>query len=231
MELVRQSNGKRTYKDLLPDGPYYTDEQNAGYLSAIHVKQGSVTMAINPTPPPKATQAATQTALPVPSDEKPHRIDSLSVVQDLDAAKNQVEQWKADTWKVVKPYWGFVMYLFTSFGFILVLAAGLLWYVASSAGNESAVNMYGVPIVGRWLLSVHQMSAGVLMMLVWVITGILLINAFMWIIYTDLPKWLMVVLWALILIFARRITNKIVPNVRVIGGRGFNPGGDLPRLG
>jgi hypothetical protein len=231
MELVRQSDGKRTYKDLLPDGPYYTDEQNAGYLSAIHVKQGSVTMAINPTPPPKATQAATQTAIPVPSQDKPHRIDSLSVAQELDAAKTQVDKWRDDAWQVAKPMWEFVMFVFSRIRMVALLIMGILWFLAKVSSEESAVNMFGTPIIGRWLHSVHQSSAGLLTLLVWIVMIVVIIEAFLRIVYFDMPQWLIVVIFAIFVKFAQKIANWFIPNVRVIGGRGFNPGGDLPRLG
>jgi hypothetical protein len=231
--LNRGGDGKRTYKELLPNGQYYTDEQNSGALLAIQVEYGGKLMAIMPESKPNysATQAATQTALPVPSDEKPHRIDSLSVAQELDAAKTQVDKWRDDAWQVAKPMWEFVMFVFSRIRMVALLIMGILWFLAKVSSEESAVNMFGTPIIGRWLHSVHQSSAGLLTLLVWIVMIVVIIEAFLRIVYFDMPQWLIVVIFAIFVKFAQKIANWFIPNVRVIGGRGFNPGGDLPRLG
>jgi hypothetical protein len=91
--------------------------------------------------------------------------------------------------------------------------------------------MFGTPIIGRWLHSVHQSSAGLLTLLVWIVMIVVIIEAFLRIVYFDMPQWLIVVIFAIFVKFAQKIANWFIPNVRVIGGRGFNPGGDLPRLG
>ena len=219
--LVRESDGRKTYAELLKGGANFSDADDAGKLLGIQtVSVSGVPSVIAPdSGNARKVEANAESARPIP-ETKSGLPDSVTVARDIDEAKTSVEKWKADMWRVVRPYWAFVMYLFSSFFLILLLIGGMAWYVSSTAAGESAMNLHGVPVIGRWLISIHQFGAGTLLIIAWAVVGVLLVNIFLWIVYTGLPTWIMFVLWAIVLGIAKKVTNKIVPNIPVMGGRG-----------
>ncbi|MFN0013617.1 MAG: hypothetical protein ACKVU2_03635 [Saprospiraceae bacterium] len=143
--------------------------------------------------------------------------DSLTVVRNLEEAKEKITGWKGKMWHTVRPVWEFVMWLFSSLIVMLICFGGICRYVAKTAASESLMNSYGRIIVGRWIVSAHQNAAAMLLVVTWVIAIILLLDVFMWLVYLDLPIWTLLVIWFPILWVAEKLTSWLVPNIPVVG--------------
>jgi hypothetical protein len=140
--------------------------------------------------------------------------DSSTLAQSLDGAKQTMTGWKAKLWQSAQPIWEFVMWTFNSLIVLLVCFAGLCRYVAKTAAAESKISPKGRVITGRWIIGAHQNASGLLLIITWFIAIFFLIDIFMWLIYLDLPIWLLVVIWFPTLWLAEKITSWIVPNLR-----------------
>lgn len=143
--------------------------------------------------------------------------DSLTMVRNIEEAKEQITGWKGRMWQTVRPAWEFVMWVFSSLIVMLICFAGICRYVAKTAATESLINSYGRIIVGRWIVSAHQNAAAMLLVVTWIIAIVLLLDVFMWLVYLDLPIWTLLVIWFPILWVAEKLTSWIVPNIPVVG--------------
>lgn len=140
--------------------------------------------------------------------------DSATVAKNMEQAKQSVTGWRAKLWQSVQPIWEFIMWLFNSIIVFLICLGGLFRYVAKTSANESSINKKGKTITGGWIRDAHQNSSGCLLIVTWIIAIFLLIDAFMWLVYLDLPIWLLIVIWFPLLWFAEKLTGWIVPNLR-----------------
>ncbi|MCS7035311.1 MAG: hypothetical protein RMJ33_04620 [Saprospiraceae bacterium] len=145
--------------------------------------------------------------------------DSMTVVRNIEEAKEQITTWKGRLWQTIKPAWEFVMWLFSSLIVILICFAGICRYVAKTAASESLISAYGRIIVGRWIVSAHQNAAAMLLVITWVIAIVLLLDVFMWLVYLNLPIWTLLIIWFPALWVAEKITSWIVPNIPIADGR------------
>lgn len=140
--------------------------------------------------------------------------DSTDIAQSLEGAKTTVTTWRTRLWQSAQPVWEFVMWIFNSVIVLLICFGGLCRYVAKTAAAESRVNRKGRVVVGRWIVGAHQNASALLLLISWVIAIVFLIDIFMWLVYLDLPIWLLVVIWFPVLWFAEKLTDWIVPNLR-----------------
>jgi hypothetical protein len=142
--------------------------------------------------------------------------DSSMIRQKIDGAKETVTGFKAKLWQTAQPVWEFVMWIFNSIIVFLICLGGLFRYIAKTAASETAMNQKGRVVVGRWIASAHENAAGLLLIVTWIIAIFLLLDAFMWLIYLNLPIWTLAVIWFPILWVAEKLTNWIVPNIPVL---------------
>ncbi len=140
--------------------------------------------------------------------------DSATIAKNLDGAKVTVTTWRTRLWQSAQPVWEFIMWIFNSVIILLICFGGLCRYVAKTAAAESRVNRKGRVVVGRWIVGAHQNASAMLLIISWVIAIFFLIDIFMWLVYLDLPVWLLVVIWFPVLWFAEKLTSWIVPNLR-----------------
>jgi hypothetical protein len=140
--------------------------------------------------------------------------DSATIARNLEGAKSTVTTWRTRMWQSAQPIWEFVMWVFNSVIVLLICFGGLCRYVAKTAAAESRVNRKGRVVVGRWVVGAHQNASAMLLIISWVIAIFFLIDIFMWLVYLDLPIWLLVVIWFPVLWFAEKLTSWIVPNLR-----------------
>jgi len=151
--------------------------------------------------------------------------DSAAMVEHIEGAKHKIGLWKTQAWQTAKPVWGLIMYCFSSVFFLLLAVGGILRYLAKSAADESFAEAYGTQIfVGRWLVAIHQNTAGALLLITWACFVVGLLNFFMWLVWLELPVWAIVVIWGIGLWVSGSLTNRIVPNIKPAGssaGRAF----------
>jgi len=233
--LKRGGKGDKTYKQLLRDGISYTDADNAGRLVGITVSgqvieaesAGAVVM------PKKqgrmVSSIATSETRPIP--DALSIPDSVAMEQKLEGVKTQVDKWRSEVWKSIRPVWAFVMWFFTSIlAPVLVLLGGWMRYIAKSAAGEGAVNSWGGSIFGPFMVWVHQNFSASLMVIVWTAATILLFDSFLWLVWWGFSLWSIIPVWLLELWIAQALTNWIVPNVRVISN-GNQAANRFPQIG
>lgn len=160
-------------------------------------------------PPPAFSSSKPKTSISLP--------DSMTVVRNIEDAKEQITGWKGKMWQTVRPIWEFVMWMFSSVIVMLICFGGICRYVAKTAATESLINSYGRIIVGRWIVSAHQNAAAMLLVVTWIVAIVLLLDVFMWLVYLDLPIWTLLIIWFPILWFAEKLTSWFVPNIPVVG--------------
>lgn len=144
--------------------------------------------------------------------------DSMEVAERLDGLKRDITGWKGKMWQSIAPVWEFCMWLFSSIAVFLVSLIFFFRYIAASASNESLVGIYGNVIAGRWMVSVQQNAAVLTLACVWLIAAVLWVNVVLWMVWADLSLWLMVPCAAILAWFAEKVTDWLVPNLRVAGG-------------
>ena len=217
--LSRTADGKATYRTLLQKG-YFSDAANYGSLSAVVITEnGKPATVARYTPATDETgmlsradaSTAKQTSWTLP--------DSARLADRMAESENMVRQWRQKAWAAAAPIWRFIMVIFMSFLPLLIMVGGLLRYVAKTAAGESAVNMWGANVIGGWMLKAHHLSASALLVIKWAVTIVALINVFLYLVWAGLDWWVILVIWFICLWFAEKITNWIVPDVRVIAPR------------
>jgi hypothetical protein len=144
--------------------------------------------------------------------------DSMQVAERLDGLKRDITGWKGKMWQTIAPVWDFCMWFFSSVAVLLVSLIFFFRYIAASAANESLVGIYGNVIAGRWMVSVQQNAAVLTLACVWLIAAVLWVNVVLWMVWADLSLWLMVPCAAVLAWLAEKVTDWIVPNLRVASG-------------
>jgi hypothetical protein len=238
--LKRKGDGRSTYKELLFSEPLFSNEDNAGRLIGVQLLYRGRTETVLPESPdrpgadaevsqpqaqPQQPQSREEAARPnVNIGNNPRARtggglmpDSATLVTKLEGAKGTITDFKATMLKNSRPVWSFVMWIFNSVIIFLICLGGLFRYIAQTAASESAVNIYGRIVVGRWIAAIHQNAAAMLLVITWMIAIVLLIDVFLWLIFLNFPLWLMLVIWFPILWIAEKFTNWIVPNIKVVG--------------
>jgi hypothetical protein len=144
--------------------------------------------------------------------------DSAEIVKKIDVAKDDITAWKSKMWASIKPIWAFIMWIFSSIIVLLICFVGLCRYVAATAANESLITTYGRTIVGGWIVQAQQNAAQATLVVTWVIAIVLLIDFFLWMVWLNLPIWSLLVVWFPVLWLAEKITNWMVPNLKMVDG-------------
>jgi hypothetical protein len=206
--LSRESDGKKSFAELLKDGVGYSDADNAGKLKGI-TENG---VLIRP-------YVRTQSAV-VPESARGFDFagpDSAATVDYLENAKVESLRWNTAFWKVAKPGWEFAIWFMERilFPFILIAIAALR-YIAKTGAGDSAVTLRGAPIFGHMMYYAHQFSAGALMAISWFVVVMMIVHAILRMVWAGFDPWFIVVVTAVILFFAEKITNWIVPNPKII---------------
>ncbi len=230
--LSRTADGKATYKTLLQKG-YFQDGANYGSLSAVVITENG-----KPATVARYTPATDETGMLSRADASTAKPtswtlpDSATIADQAATAEHTVQQWRKKAWAATAPIWRFIMTIFMSLLPLLIMAGGLLRYVAKTAAGESAVNMWGVNVIGGWMLKAHHLSASALLVIQWGVAIVFLIDVFLYLVWAGLDLWIITPIWFTCLWFAERITNWIVPNVRIIAPRPMQPTNiNQPRIG
>lgn len=220
--IKRNADGEKTLVHLLRSAALFNDDPNAGALEAVHIVQGKTVTVLPRMNRERKEQMARPNAAVNIAPTAPARSwnvpDSMTVVNGLEDAKQSVEWWKMKMWKNTRPVWAFVMWIFNSLVIFLICLGGLFRYVAKTAAGESAVNVFGIPVIGTWILRIQQNAAAMMLVITWMVAVVLLIDMFMWMVYLEIPLWTILVIWFPVLWIAEKFTNWIVPNVQVVGG-------------
>lgn len=234
----RTSDGSKTWVQVLEDVYLYDDNKGAGNVKAVehtdkagvktvYKKYQPVAATVQPQQPPAAPQPQTQPQAPTtmtpvtnttPIMGAPLNLDadSTEIADGFKQAEESVLKIRSKLWNWAAPGWVFLMWVFGLLEPLIIMGMSLTWYYASTAAGESAINMYGIPVFGRWIYRFHQGNAAALLVFTWIITTVTLINIFLWLMRLGWSLWLMLVVWIPVLLLARWLTNKLVPNPNVM---------------
>ena len=236
--LERTGDGKFSHKQLLPNAMSYTDDSNAGALLSITVRGERLlpVRATNSQPVTTTTTTPVQqrtgaTAIdPVrprplfnPEQQQPGATpvgafmlpDSNQLAAGVENIKRNYDNLSGRIKSAFGQVWSAVMWVFWSISVMLLGILGICRYIAKSAANESLVSIKGKALVGKWIVSAQQNAAGFTLIITWMIVIIILIDIFLIIVHFLLPLWALIPLWFFILHIADRITDWLVPNLKV----------------
>ena len=230
--IQRIGDGKFTYKELLPQSSYFKDDSNAGELISITVN-GSRIFPVGKEPVTKeiisvSTPAqSTDPVRPRPLFPETGGIrpapsafamipDSATFAGNIEGLKQEYTQSSSKIKAFFGTIWNAIMWVFWSLSTFLLGALGFFRYIAKSAANESLVTVKGKTIAGKWIVDAQQNAAGFTLICAWCIIGFMLIDIFIAIVHFELSLWFTAVLWFAVLAFADKITDWLVPNLKVV---------------
>lgn len=225
--VFRDADGRKDYVDLLKSVPMYRDG-GGGKLIAVYAGDRVVCRA------PRVERTAERDAMrpyraTTAVTDEPVRYsmpDSLTAQEWVDGAKETFSFYQTQAWQSIRPFWGLAMYAFLGLLPLFIAIGGLMKYIAGTARTEG---FYGLSVVGRLILRLHEASSGVSLLIAWAVTVVLLLEAFMLIVYTENSLWLLIFAWLPLAWIAKVLTNWWVPNPPQYGGldegRGYMNGG------
>lgn len=130
--------------------------------------------------------------------------DSATIRGMIEPIKNEGQKIRARIWEAALPFWELCMWVFQSLLFIILCLIGLFWYMATTARQNGNL--------GKFILLTQRWASARVLILCWSVTVVVLINEFLYLIYSGFALWLVVVVWAVSLLIATRITNWVTPN-------------------
>jgi hypothetical protein len=236
--LERTGDGLFTYKQLLPNTRFYTDEDNAGKLINITVGKDRV-FPVRPDETPAAAPIPVNTPVPSADPVRPRPLfaeqseqpsrgfilpDSADLAKSLHDAQTQIETGKKHIVAAGKSVWELVMWFFFQFIGLLIGVVGFCRYIAKTASKESAMNTKGRTIVGGWIMSAQQNAAGLSLVITWFIAAFVLLDIFFMLLALALPVWILLIIWFPVLWVAEKLTDWVVVNPKMIGkGKEYKP--------
>jgi len=147
--------------------------------------------------------------------------DSLEMVERMEGAKDQIEQWKQEAKATGQPVASFLMYLFwNAFWAILLPLGGIFWFLAKYLAAESFATVFGRKIlIGRWMVDAHQTCAVLLLIDVAVCAITLLIAFYFRLVTWNIPIWIAVPIWLFVAWLTYWAAQKFTPNIESGEGR------------
>lgn len=193
--LSRDSDGKKSFAELLKDGVGYSDADNAGRLKGI-TENG---VLIRP-------YVRTQSAV-VGESARPVEFDSMSFARQTEDLKRTLTFWESKMWQGIRPIWSVVMHLFWIIFPLILIACIVCWVWAKTAGSEE-------------FPKIHYGSSRMLTLLILSTWTIFLISAILTIIGMEMGIVGTVFCGSICALIAYKSATWIIPNYRQkIGGR------------
>jgi hypothetical protein len=190
-QLKRFTDGFKTFAQILPEAPGYSDADNAGKLLAVTVN------GVRIAPLQKVAEAS------VPHSEirTYGETDSIGYVKQIEELEKKGTFWQSQMWILIRPMWGLIMHFFW-IGFPLLLAAmGVLWFWAKLSASEE-------------FASLHYRSSKSLTLLVGSTWTVFILNSFFTIVYWELGPVTLTICVGVLAIFAFWSASRIIPNFR-----------------
>jgi len=230
--LKRNGNGK-TYRDLLPDAQFFSNENNAGRLIGILVN-GQTIMPEAPAEKPAVKQASVGELQPIPEGipegQRQTFFESLPDSSELEAMKSSFIRQKVSFGRELAPRQGFLTWFYWNFIAPILLLIGIAsWYVAKAAFSDSAHSRDGVALFGfeisRWGAYCRYIvfSVATINCLVFIID--MLIADY----FGATNMWWWLIKSVVVAIICWKFTAWVVPNP-VVKNVIANGGGNYPRI-
>jgi len=194
--LSRESDGKKTFGELLKDGVGYSDADNAGKLRGI-TENGILIRPYVPAKSAVVPESAREFSIP----------DSISFLEQTENLKKKATFWESQMWQVIKPLWSVVMHFFWILFPLCLVVMGALWFWAKLSASEEFSGL-------------HYKTSKALTLAVGGTWTVFLINGFMTVVSMEMGFVGLVFCTALLCVIAFKSAAWIVPNFRQkIGGR------------
>lgn len=124
-QLMRKSDGVKSFAQLLKEAPGYSDSDNAGKLLSIESNGVKVQSMV------RASVAV------VPESARPFSLpDSISLVDKAEEIKRKATFWESQMWAAIRPLWSVLMHFFWILFPIMIAIMGALWFWAKLSASE-----------------------------------------------------------------------------------------------
>jgi len=152
--LLRNSDGKKTYAQILRDAVQFTDSDNAGALLGIQVNGATVL----PEGKTENSAAAVVPSVPVPGDGGSLWRQAPDSAR-LEALKREMLEGKARFGRELAPRQEFVFWTYRQFALPVLFLLGFIgWLIAKAAYKESLHDSGGFVIFGRRIVDIGHLA-------------------------------------------------------------------------
>jgi hypothetical protein len=195
--LSRESDGKKSFAELLKDGVGYSDADNAGRLKGI-IENGVLIRPYVRTQSAVVPESARQFSMPT---------DSMDWERTFEEVNRTGTFWQGQMWKFIRPMWGTVMHFFWIAFPILLGLIGTFWFLTSWFASEEFASM-------------HYWSSKILVCLIGTVFVVFFWNCFLSLVYQEMNVVGLVLCTFMLAGIALWTAKKLVKNYRQIpGGR------------
>ena len=233
--LKRNGNGK-TYRDLLPDAQFFSNENNAGRLIGILVN-GQTIMPESPAEKPKQPikEASVGELQPIPEGipegQRQTFFESLPDSSEFARMKGDFLREKKMFGRELGAVQDFIMWYYKNFIAPILCLIGLCaWYVAKSAFKESAKSRDGAILWGVSIYSIGSKARHTVFFVVIVNCLVFIVSTLISTYFQDSNLWFWLIKSAIFIYILHIATIWIVPNPTVENVVTNNGGGNYPRI-
>ena len=224
--LLRASDGKKTYAEVLRSAPQFSDADNAGHLLGIQVN-GQTVMPESPKEP-EGGKVET-----LPKSDIPTAGGFWSDVPDsteLERLKAEMLAEKREFGRQLAPRQQFLIWQYRQFIMPILVFIGIVFrFWAASAFAESRYAAAGFLIFGYRIVDIGHMARFVVFIIGGIMATVEIVNDGLQTYFTSNSLWWWIfraILISLVLKFL--FTNWVVPNPRVVDTQGQMGGNFLP---
>lgn len=190
-QLKRFTDGLKTFAQILPDAPGYSDADNAGKLIAITGNS----VRIEP------LQKAAAAGVPHSGIRQYELPDSTGFAEQAEQLKKKATFWESQMWVLIRPLWGLVMHFFWIVFPVLLALMGVLWFWAKLSASEEFAGL-------------HYHSSKSLTLLIGSTWTVFILNSFFTIVYWELGALSLAFCTVILAVFAYWSASRIIPNFR-----------------
>lgn len=245
--LKRNGNGK-TYRDLLPDAQFFSNENNAGRLIGILVNgqtimpepKGDSSPNKGDSSPTKGGSSAVKEAsvgelqpIPegIPEGQRQTFFESLPDSSEFARMKGDFLREKKMFGRELGAVQDFIMWYYKNFIAPILCLIGLCaWYVAKSAFKESAKSRDGAILWGVSIYSIGSKARHTVFFVVIVNCLVFIVSTLISTYFQDSNLWFWLIKSAIFIYILHIATIWIVPNPTVENVVTNNGGGNYPRI-
>lgn len=224
--LLRTSDGRKTYAQILLDAPQFSDSDNAGGLLGIQVN-GETVM-----PEGKKEGAAAAVVPTLPEQSGKTFWQDVPDSSKLEEYKREMLEGKARFGKELAPRQAFLFWTYRRFAMpILFLFALVGWLIAKAAYNESRYDLSGFVIFGNRIADVGHLARYWVFGIAGICFLIEIVNmAVRDFFVSDNLWWWLIKSIGIGIVFYFVFTRLVVPNPRVADTMHNQQGNNFPRL-
>ena len=225
--LLRTSDGKKTYAQILRDAPQFSDSDNAGALLGIQVNGSNIM------PEGKGENGTAAAVVPtLPEQGGKNFWQDVPDSSKLEEYKREMLAGKAKFGKELAPRQEFLFWTYRNFAMpILALLAIVGWLVAKAAYNESRYDLSGFVIFGNRIADVGHLARYWVFGIAGVCFLVEIVNmAVRDFFVSDNLWWWLFKSIAIGFVFYLVFTRWVVPNPRISDTQARQQEGNYPRL-